>query len=265
VARCLETQYPSFSPRLPSWLLRVVVLGQRVRNPNGEIARLLKDDFAHCESDCQVTGNGEWDLAVEFLLTAASLYPAVLAPETHASTVLRRLSLGEGLTELAAYCGVIADFGDMLQPLDPSLIKKHSRLQARESVGFVRRLIGSQDFSGQRKDSLQEQVESLRQEVGARHDRVLEELSVFKQLNPSVLLLGSLACCRRAVENVHAFFDPEAPFLPDEPLPRPLLNADLSRIPSLALNKQGEMEGADQAAFADGLIKLVANGALKMI
>jgi hypothetical protein len=60
-------------------------------------------------------------------------------------------------------------------------------------------------------------------------------------------------------------FDAEAPFSADEPLPRPLLNADLSRIPTLVLNKQGEVEGADQPAFMDNVFRLVASGSFKMI
>jgi hypothetical protein len=264
VARCLETQYPDFHPRLPSWLLRAVVLGQRVRNPSGEIARLLKDDFARCGSDCAATGNKEWDLAVELLLVAASLIPALLAPEARSSMILHSLDLGDGLAQLSSYCEVIAGYGDLLIPLDPSFFKKQGRGQSREAVGFVRRLMGSQDASG-RKDSVQEQIESLRLEVASRHDIVLEELNLFRDLNSSIPLLGSVNCCRRALENVITLCDSEVSFVPDEPLPRPLLNADLSRIPSLVLNKQGDVEGADQPAFVESVLRLIASGALKMI
>lgn len=264
VARCLEAQYPDFHPRLPSWLLRSIVLGQRVRNPQGEIGRFLKDDFAHCDTDCRTTGDKEWDLAVEFLLLAGAFVPALLAPDTRASTILHGVCLGEGLENLSAFCNVVAVYGDLFIPLDPTLMKKPVRPQGKEPGGFMRRLIGNQE-GGARKDVMTEQAEPLRIEVMNRHQAVLEELSQFRNTHSSILLLGGLAACRRAVESVVLLFDAEAPFSSDEPLPRPLLNADLSRIPTLVLNKQGEVEGADQAAFLENVLRLVASGPFKMI
>jgi hypothetical protein len=264
VARCLETQYPEFHPRLPAWLLRSIVLGQRVRNPQGDIARFLKEDLAHCDTDCRTTSDKDWDLAVEFLLLGAAFLPSLLAPDTRASTILHGVCLREGLENLSAFCNVIAVYGDLFIPLDPAFIKKHSRPQTKESGGFMRRLIGNQEGSG-RKDVVAEQTEPLRIEVMNRHQAVLEELSQFRNVHTSIPLLGSLAWCRRAIENVVLLFDAEAPFSADEPLPRPLLNADLSRIPTLVLNKQGEVEGADQPAFMDNVFRLVASGSFKMI
>jgi hypothetical protein len=264
VARCIEIQHPEFFPRLPSWLLRAVVLGQRVRNPQGDIARLLKDDFARCDTDCHTTGDKEWDLAVEFLLLAGAFLPALIAPETRASTILHGVCLDGGLDHLSAYCNVIALYGDLLVPLDPMTLKKPGRAQTKESVGFMRRLIGNQE-NGARKDVVSEQIEPLRVEISNRQQAVIDELNLFKTVQSSVAVLGSLACCRRAIENVALLIDPETPFSFDEPLPRPLLNVDLSRIPTLVLNKQGEVEGIDQPAFLESLLRLIASGSLKMI
>ncbi len=264
VARCLEAQHPDFYPRLPSWLLRTILLGQRVRNPQGDIARLLKDDFARCDADCRTTGDKEWDLAVEFLLLAGAFLPALIAPESRASTILHGVCLGAGLENFSAYCNVLALYSDLQIPLDPSLLKKPSRAQTKESGGFMRRLIGTQE-SGGRKDVVSEQAEPLRIEVVNRQNGVLDELNVLKNASASLPLLAGLACCRRAIENVGLLFDPEAAFSVDEPLPRPLLNADLSRIPTLVLNKQGEVEGVDQPAFMESVLRLVASGSLKML
>jgi hypothetical protein len=88
----------------------------------------------------------------------------------------------------------------------------------------------------------------------------LEELNVFKRRNLSILIVSSVACCRRALENVWTLFDPEASFPTEEPLPRPLLHADLLRIPSVTLNDQWELEGSDQESLVDGILSLVANG-----
>lgn len=264
VARCIEIQHPEFFPRLPSWLLRAIILGQRVRNPQGDIARLLKDDFARCDTDCHTTGDKEWDLAVEFLLLAGAFLPALIAPETRASTILHGVCLDGDLDHLSTYCNVIALYGDLLVPLDPMTLKKPGRSQTKESVGFMRRLIGNQE-NGARKDVVSEQIEPLRVEISNRQQAVIDELNLFKTVQSSVAVLGSLACCRRAIENVALLIDPETPFSFDEPLPRPLLNADLSRIPTLVLNKQGEVEGIDQPAFIESLLRLIASGSLKMI
>lgn len=258
VARCLETHYPEVQPQLPSWVLRAVVLSQRVRTPNGEIARTLKEDFARYQPDCQATGNYEWDLATELLLAAASLSPTLLAPETGAATVLHSLYFSKELPYLTAFCEQLVRYSDHLVPLDPSLFKKLGRPQLRETMGFVRRMYG-------KKEAGQEQIAVLRQEVVNFYDPIREELKQLRDANPSVLLAGGTSCCQRALDQVRALCDAEIPFLLDEPLPRPLLNADVSRIPSLVMNKQGEIEGVDQLGFAESVLRLVASGALKMI
>ena len=370
LARCLETQYPHCQPRLPSWLLRAVVLGRRVRHANGEIALFLKEDFAQFSPDAYVVGHPEWDRAVGFLLLAAALQPALLAPHTHASALLHAVRPEEGLPQLAEYCSLVAEYGDKLQALDPQVLKKGKeqaawqtevdalkqavemwsiraprmalaftpaakvwskwlepkglisslllfvrqndlsrlplakraveqfsddaqckrevdrtdrdvlgrrlgdditgraleqlRTHTREAVGLVRRWIELQESRlGQRKGSVQEQGEQLRQEVWSRHEAVIEELSLFKRRNPSPLTLSSLACCRKVLENIHTLFDPEASFPTEEPLPRPLLYADLLRIPSLVLNEQWEVEDSNRDALVDGIVEVVANGAPK--
>src|SRR2546425_4230280 len=368
VAHCLETQYPDYQPRLPPWLLRSAALGRYVRHANGEITRLLKDDFAQFSTEYCTIGHSEWDQAAGLLVVAATLQPALLAPHTRASAVLHALQLGEGLHELSAYCQLIANYGDKLQPLDPKVIKKgkdqaawqtevdalkqpvegwwsraprlalvyapaakvwakwlepkgqvysllllvrqndFSKLAAakkaveqlsddaqikrevehtdrevlgrrlgddingrsavrirahlREAVGLARRWIELHESRpGQRRGSLQEQAEQLRQEVWSRQGAMLEELGALKRHNPSsILILGGLNCCRRALENIRTLFDPEASFPTEEPLPLPLLYADLLRIPSLALNDQWELEGSDREALLDGILDLVAKG-----
>jgi hypothetical protein len=103
----------------------------------------------------------------------------------------------------------------------------------------------------------------LRQTILTLQGAVQEELSLFKRRHPSPLLLSSVACCRRAIDNLQLLFDPEAPFPAEEPLPRPLLYADLLRIPTVSLNEQWEVEGSDWEALVNGVLELVANGAAK--
>ena len=120
VARCLETHYPEVHPQLPSWLLRAAVLGQRLRTPRGEIARMLKEDFVQYQNKGWETENPEWNLAVELLTIAAALAPALLAPETKAATFLRGLYVPDSLPHLAAYCEAVANYSEKGVPLDPA-------------------------------------------------------------------------------------------------------------------------------------------------
>ena len=52
-------------------------------------------------------------------------------------------------------------------------------MQAKESVGFMRRFIGNQE-NGTRKDVISEQTEPLRIEISNRQQAVIDELSLFK-------------------------------------------------------------------------------------
>jgi hypothetical protein len=257
VAQCLETHYPEFQSRLPSWLLRVVVLGQRLRTPNGEIARTLKEDFGQYHNKVWETGNPEWDVAAELLIIAAALVPALLAPETKAATLLRGLHVGDYLPHLAAYCECVASYSEQGVPLDPSSLKRVVPTPQTEVIGFVRVGKGKKEFN-------QEAVEALRQELTNRSVVVADELQLLRNGTTSLVpVLGGVGVCQRAVEQVNALFNAEVPFLTDEPLPRPLLNGDLSRIPSLVMNKRGEVEGMNKPSFADSVLRLVAGGAAK--
>lgn len=138
------------------------------------------------------------------------------------------------------------------------------RFHTREAIGFARRWIELQEIhSGQRQDTAREEAERLRQTIWTLQGAVQEELSLFKRRHPSPLIMSSIICCRRAIENLQLLFDPEAVFPSEEPLPRPLLYADLLRISTVSLNEQWEIEGANWEALADGVLTLVVNGAPK--
>jgi hypothetical protein len=132
-------------------------------------------------------------------------------------------------------------------------IRKHTR----EAVTFARRWIELQEARvGQEKGARTEQAELLRQEVWSRHSLVSEELYTFRRRHPSLLSVASVACCQRAFENVKILFDPQAPFPSEEPLPKPLLYADLLRIPTVTLTDQWELENTDAEALIDGIFAL---------
>ena len=257
VARCLETHYPEVRPRLPSWLLRAVVLGQRLRTPRGEIARILKEDFEQYQNKVWETENTEWNVAAELLIIAAALAPALLAPETKAATLLRGLHVYDSLPHLAAYCESVASYSEQGVPFDPSPLKRAIRTHQPEVIGFVRAGQSKKEFS-------QEAIEALRRELTNGSSVVTNELRLLRDTASLVPVLGGARVCQRALDQVNVLFDTEVPFLVDEPLPRPLLNTDLSRIPSLVMNKHGEVEGAGQPSFADSILRLIAGGSVRM-
>jgi len=366
----LDTQHPELQPRLPAWLLRAIMLGRHVRHAKGETARFLEMDFARFSSELYRAEQSEWNQALTFLLAAAALQPALLAPQTQAPAVLQALRWEVNLPQFSRYCKSIADYGAHQHPLDPNLLKKgkeqtawqtetdvlkqavelwwvrssrlpltytpaakvwqkwlepkgmiaallspirhndasklvavkravelfadnaqfkreveHTdrellgrklgedingraleqlRLYTREAIGFARRWIELQDIhADQRQGSAQEKAERLRQTILELQGLVQEELSLCKRRLPSPFLLSSIACCRRTLDNLQQLFDSEAPFPTEEPLPRPLLYADLLRIPTVSLNEQWEVEGSDWEALAEGVLDLVANNALK--
>lgn len=370
LASYLDTRYPQLQPRLPAWLLRAILLGRYVRHARGETARFLEEDFAHFSPALYLSDQSEWNQSITFLLAAAALQPALLAPHTQAPAVLHALHWETNLPQFSAYCRSIAAYGEHQRPLDPHLLKKGkeqaawqaeidllkqgvdlwwaraSRLpfvyapatkvwqkwlepkgvistllspirhtdvsklavmkravdmfsddeqlkrevnhtdhdllgrhlggdisgrsleqlhfHTREAIGFARRWIELQEIhSGQRQDATREEAERLRQTIWTLQGAVQEELSLFKRRHPSPLILSSINCCRRTIEHLQLLFDPEAVFPSEEPLPRPLLYADLLRIPTVSLNEQWEVEGSDWEALVDGVLELVGHGAPK--
>lgn len=257
VAQCLEMHYPEVHPRLPAWLLRAVVIGQRLRTPRGEIARTLKEDFARSHNNVWETGNPEWNVAPELLMIAATLVPALLAPETQAATLLRELQVRDYLPHLAAYCDAVVRYSEQGVPLEPALLKRN-RVHQPDVIGFVR-------TTHDKKDVTREAVDALRQELANHASIVADELQLLRNATSLVPVLSGIGVCLRAVEQVTAFFDAEVMFLTNEPLPRPLLNSDLSRIPSLVMNKRGEIAGINHPSFADSILRLVAGGAPRVM
>ena len=245
LARRLEIQSPDddMKPRLPSWLIRALVVGRYMRyDVVSGIAKIMTD-FSHSDS-CFVNGEDEWNQAVSLLLAASALRPALLAPNTGASKILYSLRLGEGLNQLQEYCLTIANFGGQLQLLDAIALKKVKEQAAwqqalddlrqrvedwysceapRKTMKFAHttyvwrnwlepgRVIHSllpliQEYHRMSSNDGVEQAIQLKQAVSNRQQAVLKELNSFEQKNSSVLLLAGIRCCRTAVEGIQDSF-----------------------------------------------------------
>lgn len=124
LARCLEIEFHKIKLRLPSWIIKALILGSNVRYEvgSGEIANILMDDFAKF-SEHLFNGDSEWNQEISLLLAASSLRPALLAPNTDASQILFSLRLGEGLNQLYEYCQIIARYGSQRIALNTKAIK----------------------------------------------------------------------------------------------------------------------------------------------
>lgn len=131
LARCLEIKYPNFQPQLPSAIIRGVILGRHVRDEVGigEIANILKDDFAKIVNNNLLDEKTEYKQAISLLLAAAALCPAFLAPNTNASEILNSIRLG-GFNQLYEYCQIISKYGNQGLALDTTAIKTEEKNQA---------------------------------------------------------------------------------------------------------------------------------------
>lgn len=229
LARRLEIQSPDLQPRLPSWLIRALVVGRHMRSDvgYGELAKTLMTNFANSDS-CFVDGEDEWNQALSLLLAASGLRPALLAPNTGAASVLHSLRLGEGLNQLHEYCQTIANYGAQLQLLDVIALKKvkeqvawqqaledlrqkvehwHSYVAPGQTMNSPHATIELQEYhQGSSNDHFQQQAQQLKQAVSNRQQAVLKELNSFEQRNSSVLVLAGICCCRTVVEDIQDSF-----------------------------------------------------------
>lgn len=369
LARAVEILNPEFQPMIPAWIIRAAAIGASVRYSTGEIAHLLENDFQRFNQNCFDLENGEWNHAIRFMLAAATLRAALLAPDTGASDILHSLKMKEGLDQLYEYCKTIAEFGDQLQPLDPNAVKQvktlavwetesaalHQQVEAwcaeaprwnfvfhgasrvwrkwLEPQGIIHALLepvrqnearrltvvtqGVEELSdaaqirreanntarqmpelrrnpniigtalkqlhnrvhealdlarswmalqqsrpGHNSGFHNEQAERLRHEIQSCQATVMQQLVAFAKANPSLLIAGAAACCRKALRNIELLFDPNAPLSSEEPNWKFILHADLLRIPTLVMNDQWEPEPADPQRIIDGILELVAADSL---
>lgn len=105
-------------PQLPGWLLHALALSRHVSSDHGALAGQLKADYDNFDPESFHTASEEWNHALKLLLVAASLRPALLAPNSNASAFLHLMHFGERLGNLFNYCAAIAQYGDQRQTLD---------------------------------------------------------------------------------------------------------------------------------------------------
>jgi hypothetical protein len=134
LAGAVEQLAPGLRPRLSAWLCRAIALAPCLRHPSGDVARHLQDALSqYSEAEC-FTESAAWNGPMRLLLAAASLRPALLAPEVGAGRLLKELHFDRELQSLSALCRAVAEFSDGRQPLDLQALKQTQDRAAWEAA-----------------------------------------------------------------------------------------------------------------------------------
>lgn len=95
---------------VPISVLRICILGQALTSPSSDIAAKLKQSIDEFSNDFS-----EDRKAIAFLITAGTLKPSLLAPDTGATALLRSQKLDGALYR---YCQEIVGYGERLNGID---------------------------------------------------------------------------------------------------------------------------------------------------
>jgi len=104
---------------------------------------------------------------------------------------------------------------------------------------------------------LDQQVVNLRAEFDAFYGPCIEELSLIKRESRSEKLKDSVKCVLSSLEDIHALFDPDKPFVFEEPLVRDVLRGELLLL-ELDLDENWMPQQKDYPACASKLLNLVS-------
>ncbi len=124
LARSLESRSAVPRPFVPSWLIRTWTLGHALVFPKGQLAGQLQDDLQGRTTSGPRDASPDWNLALSFMVRAATLRPAIIAPSTRAASVLRDFDLQPGCVQLYNYCSRIGASGERIQGVFPGLFKQ---------------------------------------------------------------------------------------------------------------------------------------------
>jgi hypothetical protein len=121
-----EELNPGFSPQFRSWLLKAVLLARQIRYAAGDIASQLKTIFGFVldKNFPELDYNKPDELSSILLILAASLRPALIAPQTYAVDVLRTFKMPNGLSAVYEYQQRIIHFAHGYRALEPAILMR---------------------------------------------------------------------------------------------------------------------------------------------
>ncbi len=246
LAHIAEHQDFVLQPRLPTWLMRALALSRHLLDADGEIARLLQEDFAQCHDVFNASAQApEWRRATHLLLAAACLRPALLHPAA-ASLPLQMVHL-EDLEQFSSYIQLLVRCGIEQRSLP------RRRFEKIDNHGHI----PSETNKQARKLEKEQYLKKNGQDIGSRRNAVLSELQAAGQGDPSLPLAASLWVCRRAVENVGALLDLETELPLDEPDPKSLFHTGLGKALAPA-HESGQPPAAGANAMLESLMNFLA-------
>ena len=111
------------APWLLPWMVRPLLLGPHIGYPNSEVFRALREDYSNFRETWLAQGRQDWRTAIGLLLAAGAFRPALLAPATGASTVLRSLHLGPGLEQTYELTCLLAEHAERQNPLEITALR----------------------------------------------------------------------------------------------------------------------------------------------
>ena len=104
-------------------ILKAILLGSQVRDQTGPIAQELSVIFSELDSSSLFQSNsGEYVRAMRFLLCAASLPAALLAPNTGACDIFKRINFESGFRHLWESGNSIVEYAQECRSLDISTL-----------------------------------------------------------------------------------------------------------------------------------------------
>jgi hypothetical protein len=143
VSKALRETEPALVAPYPA-LLRAVALANHVQSPSGRVARELEELYSTFDPGWFTAGPVAWLQGLSLLLIAATLDPALIAPGTGASAVLRYRHLAGNLDALYSLCEQVIEYGERLQgqSLSPSAFRGHKSIEAwRREIDSLRKEI----------------------------------------------------------------------------------------------------------------------------
>ncbi len=112
LGRVLEEHDPKLQVPMPSWLLRTLAIASHMTRPQGPLEGILRDSLAERDGfEKQYRPPKSFTL----FLFASTLRPALLAPSSGATEMLKNLKLDPQLSELAR---TVAKYGERLQGIE---------------------------------------------------------------------------------------------------------------------------------------------------
>lgn len=124
----------------PAWLARSVALAPELSVPNGDLALQIQQDIAEFDESLFDLGDQRWKHGLRFILAAACLRPALIAPETGAASVLHGLRFQDGLASLYRFSQALAEHANHGMPLSPAMLSgvRSKAAWEAEAEAFVR-------------------------------------------------------------------------------------------------------------------------------